>query len=258
MQDLRSRIEQLWDGKSQDISCVHEAMRGMDRGEMQLLNKIDGVWKMNDHFKKAILLYFKHMKADVVADGFDKIPLKTQNWTTSDFETAGFRLVPGSTIRYSAHIAKSVIVMPSFINVGAFIDEGTMIDSHVTVGSCARIGKKCHISDGVTIGGVLEPPQAMPVIIEDDCFIGAKSVVAEGVLVEEGSVLAAGTILTASTRIIDRETGEISYAKVPPYSVVAPGMYTSSSGIGICCAVIVKRADEQIRKKTSINELLRT
>jgi 2,3,4,5-tetrahydropyridine-2-carboxylate N-succinyltransferase len=258
MENLRSQIEQLWEGKTLDISHVREAMYRMDRGEAQLLSKVNGAWIVNDYLKKAILLYFKHTKADIMADGFDKIPLKTHNWTKSDFETAGFRVVPGSVIRYSAYIAKSVIIMPSFINVGVFIDEETMIDSHVTVGSCARIGKKCHISDGVTIGGVLEPPQAMPVIIEDNCFIGAKSVVAEGVLVEEGSILAAGTILTASTRIIDRETGETFYARVPSNSVVVPGTHVSSDGIGICCAVIVKRADEQTRRKTSLNELLRT
>jgi 2,3,4,5-tetrahydropyridine-2-carboxylate N-succinyltransferase len=257
-EDLRNRLEKLWNRESQDVSCVHEAMEKLDSGELRTVAKVNGKWETNDYLKKAILLYFKYTKSSVfgVGAGFDKVPLKTQNWTESDFIRAGFRAVPGSVIRYSAHIAKSVVIMPSFINVGAFVDEETMIDTHVLVGSCAAIGKRCHISDGVTIGGVLEPPQASPVIIEDNCFIGAKSAVLEGVLVEEGAVLAAGTILSASTRIIDRETGEIFYARIPPRSVVVPGTYPSGS-VNICCAVIVKRVDEQTRQKISINELLR-
>jgi 2,3,4,5-tetrahydropyridine-2-carboxylate N-succinyltransferase len=247
----------LWAGKSEDdVSCVIEAMHKLNVGELKTVEKINGEWKLNDYLKKAILLYFRYAKSRIIADGFDKIPLKTQNWKESDFISAGFRAVPGSVIRYSAYIARSVIVMPSFVNVGAFIDEETMIDTHALVGSCARVGKKCHISDGVTLGGVLEPLQAMPVIIEDNCFIGAKSAVLEGVLVEEGAVLAAGTILSASTRIIDRKTGEVFYGRVPSRSVVVPGTYISDN-VGICCAVIVKRVDEQTRAKTSINELLR-
>jgi 2,3,4,5-tetrahydropyridine-2-carboxylate N-succinyltransferase len=231
-------------------------MNKLDRGELRIVEKTDGRWQINDYLKKAILLFFKHTKARAISGGFDKVPLKTQDWSESDFINAGFRAVPGSIIRYSAYVAKSVVIMPSFVNVGAFIDEETMIDTHALVGSCAAVGKRCHISDGVTVGGVLEPLQASPVIIEDDCFIGAKSVVTEGVLIEEGSVLAAGTILSASSRIVDRETGEVSYGRIPPRSVVVPGTYSSGS-VGIGCAVIVKRVDEQTRRKTSINELLR-
>jgi 2,3,4,5-tetrahydropyridine-2-carboxylate N-succinyltransferase len=232
----------------------------LDKGELRIANRIDGVWKVEDYLKKAILLYFKYTKAQVIPGNecnfFDKTPLKTFGWTTSDFINAGFRAVPGSLVRYSAYIAKSVVLMPCFVNVGAHVDEGTMIDANSLVGSCAQIGKRCHISDGVTIGGVLEPLQATPVIIEDNCFIGAKSTVLEGVIVGEGSVLAAGVILSASTKIIDRETGETSFGKIPPYSVVVPGAYPSGN-VNICCAVIVKRADERTRQKTSINELLR-
>ncbi|MDR2781229.1 MAG: 2,3,4,5-tetrahydropyridine-2,6-dicarboxylate N-succinyltransferase [Holosporaceae bacterium] len=257
MKDLESRIEELWEGVAHDISCVYEAMDKLDSGELQVAGKVNGAWQVNNYLRKAILLYFKYTKAQVVAGCFDKVPLKTRNWTESDFVSAGFRAVPGSIIRYSAYIAKSVVVMPAFVNVGAFIDEGTMIDTNSLVGSCARIGKKCHVSDGVTIGGVLEPPKAMPVIIEDNCFIGAKSAVLEGIIVEEGSVLAAGTILSESTRIIDRETGEVMYGRIPSRSVVVPGTYSSSNGVSIYCAVIVKRVNEQTRQKTSINELLR-
>jgi 2,3,4,5-tetrahydropyridine-2-carboxylate N-succinyltransferase len=257
VENLQSRIEELWEATSSDISCVYEAMDKLDRGILRVADKINGSWKVNDYLKKAILLYFRNTKSRLMAGNyFDKIPLKTSDWDESNFSDAGFRMVPGSFVRYSAHIAKSVVLMPSFVNVGAFVDEGTMIDTHALVGSCAQIGKKCHISDGVTLGGVLEPPQATPVIIEDDCFVGAKSAVLEGVLVEEGAVIAAGTILSASTKILNRETGEISYGRIPSYSVVAPGTYPSGNA-NLLCAVIVKRVDEQTRQKTSINELLR-
>jgi len=258
---LQERIERLWDEQNpQDLSCINEAMEKLDGGELRIATKVGDSWLVNDYLKKAILLYFRYSKSQIMRGGecnfFDKIPLKTSGWSESDFENAGFRAVPGSIVRYSAYIAKSVILMPSFVNVGAFVDEGTMIDTHALVGSCAQIGKKCHISDGVTIGGVLEPTNATPVIIDDNCFIGAKSVVTEGVIVGEGSVLGAGTILSASIKIINKENGEIGYGKIPPYSVVVPGTYASGN-VNLGCAVIVKRANEETRRKVSINDLLR-
>jgi 2,3,4,5-tetrahydropyridine-2-carboxylate N-succinyltransferase len=265
MDSLQEKIEQLWrassdDVRDEDIACLHEALKKLDTGELRIADKIDGLWVVNEYLKKAILLYFKYTKSQIMPGNgcvfFDKVPLKTQNWAESDFVRAGFRAVPGSLVRYSAFIAKSVILMPCFVNVGAFVDEGTMIDTNALVGSCAQIGKGCHISDGVTIGGVLEPLQSTPVIIENNCFIGARSVVSEGVIVEEGAVLGAGTILSASTKIIHRETGEVSHGRIPSYSVVVPGSYLSQN-INLGCAVIIKQVDELTRKKTSVNELLR-
>lgn len=258
--NLKNRIEDLWDGKTDDISCINEAMQGLDSGELRIVEKINGEFVVNDYLKKSILLFFKHTKATVMPGNgcsyFDKVPLKTTNWTEKDFLNAGFRMVPGSIVRYSAHISKSAVIMQSFINVGAFIGEGTMIDTNALVGSCAQIGKYCHISDGVTIGGVIEPLQANPVIIEDNCFIGVRSSVTEGVIVEEGAVLGAGTTLTASTKILNKSTGEITYGKIPAYSVVVSGAYPSD-GVSLYCAVIIKSVNEQTRKKTSINDLLR-
>ncbi len=258
---LKEEIEQIWNGEVTDLSAMYDALEKLDKGELRIAEKKDGIWKVNDYLKKAILLYFKNASSEIISGGvcsfFDKVPLKTNNWTKSDFENSGFRSVPGSLVRYTAYIAKSVVLMPSFVNVGAYIDEGTMIDSNALVGSCAQIGKNCHISDGVTIGGVLEPLQANPVIIEDNCFIGVKSSVTEGVIIGEGAVLATGTMLSASTKIIDRETGKISYGKIPAYSVVVPGTYPSKNGVHLACAVIVKKVTEQTRQKTSINELLR-
>ncbi len=258
---LREEIEKIWNGEVSDLSAMYEALKKLDNGEFRIAERKEGVWKVNDYLKKAILLYFKNSASKLISGGvcsfFDKVPLKTRNWKDFDFEKYGFRSVPGSLIRYTAYVAKSVVLMPSFVNVGAYIDEGTMIDSNVLVGSCAQIGKNCHISDGVTIGGVLEPLQANPVIIEDNCFIGVKSSVTEGVMIEEGAVLATGTMLSASTKIIDRETGEIFYGKIPAYSVVVPGTYPSKNGIHLACAVIVKKVTEKTRQKTSINELLR-
>jgi len=258
---LKEEIERIWNGEVSDLSAMHEALEKLDKGELRVAEKRGGNWQVNDYLKKAILLYFKNSDSKIVNGNscsfFDKVPLKTESWTAKDFRNAGFRAVPGSLVRYTAYIAKSVVLMPSFVNVGAYIDEGTMVDSNALVGSCAQIGKNCHISDGVTIGGVLEPLQANPVIIEDNCFIGVKSAVTEGVIVEEGAVLATGTMLSASTKIIDRETGEISYGKIPAYSVVVPGTYPSKNGVHLACAVIVKRVTEQTRRKTSINELLR-
>ena len=258
---LKEKIEKIWDEELSDLTPVYEALEKLNKGELRIVEKQNGIWKVNDYLKKAILLYFKNSDSKII-DGnlcpfFDKVPLKTENWTAEDFKRSGFRAVPGNLVRYTAYIAKSVVLMPSFVNVGAYIDEGTMIDSNVLIGSCAQIGKNCHISDGVTVGGVLEPLQANPVIIEDNCFIGVKSAVTEGVVVEEGAVLATGTMLSASTKIIDRETGKIFYGKIPAYSVVVPGTYPSKNGVHLACAVIVKRVTEQTRRKTSINELLR-
>ncbi len=259
-QTLRNRIEDLWNEKSNDIFYIDEAMKKLDNGELRMVEKNNGEFIVNDYLKKAILLFFKHTKTIVMQGAgcayFDKVPLKTTNWTEKDFLHAGFRMVPGSVVRYSAHISKFAVIMQSFINVGAFIGEGTMIDTNALVGSCAQIGKNCHISDGVTIGGVIEPLQANPVIIEDTCFIGVRSSVTEGVIVGEGSVLGAGTTLTASTKILNKITGEITYGRIPPYSVVVPGVYPSGN-VNLCCAVIIKSVDEQTRKKTSINDLLR-
>jgi 2,3,4,5-tetrahydropyridine-2-carboxylate N-succinyltransferase len=258
---LKEKIDQIWNGKVADLSAMYEALKKLDKGELRIAEKKEGLWQVNDYLKKAILLYFKNSNSEIMrgetCSFFDKVPLKTKNWTKDDFEKSGFRSVPGSLVRYTAYVAKSVVLMPSFVNVGAYIDEGTMIDSNALVGSCAQIGKNCHISDGVTIGGVLEPLQANPVIIEDNCFIGVKSSVTEGVIVEEGAVLATGTMLSASTKIVDRETGEISYGKIPAYSVVVPGTYPSKNGVHLACAVIVKKVTEQTRRKTLINELLR-
>lgn len=259
-ENLRIEVENLWEGRSNDTSCIEKIMDALNNGKIRVTGKINGKYIVNEYVKKAILLYFKHSKSKVMEYGgtscFDKVPLKTTNWTEGDFINAGFRAVPGAIIRYSAHIAKSVVIMQAFVNVGAFIDEGTMIDTYSLVGSCAQIGKRCHISAGVNIGGVLEPLQANPVIIEDNCFIGAGSSVMEGVIVEEGAVVSTGVHLTASTKILDKASGEITYGKIPSYSVVVPGMYPSGN-VNLSCAVIVKKSDAETRKKTSVNDLLR-
>ncbi|MDR1375384.1 MAG: 2,3,4,5-tetrahydropyridine-2,6-dicarboxylate N-succinyltransferase [Holosporaceae bacterium] len=260
MESLESRIEKLWNGQEDDISCVQEAMESLNCGKLRIAQKINEQWKTNEYLKKAILLFFKHRKSEIIhgneCEFFDKVPLKTKNWSEANFLEAGFRAVPGSLVRYSAYIAKSVILMPSFVNVGAYVDEGTMVDTNALVGSCAQIGKNCHISDGVSIGGVLEPLQATPVIVEDGCFIGVRSCVTEGAIIGEGAVLGAGTILTSSIKILDKKTGEISYGKIPPYAVVVPGTYASENA-NLSCAIIVKHLDERTRQKTSINEILR-
>lgn len=258
---LKNEIEKIWNKESDNLDAIFKVLEKMDKGKLRVAEKIDGIWKVHEYLKKAILLFFKNSTSEImngnVCNFFDKVPLKTKNWTKDDFLNCGFRSVPGSLVRYSAYIAKSVVLMPSFVNVGAYVDENTMIDSNVLIGSCAQIGKNCHISDGVTIGGVLEPLQSTPVIVEDNCFIGVKSTITEGVLIEEGAVIAGGTMLSASTKIVDRETGEISYGKIPAYSVVVPGSYPSKNGVHLSCAVIVKRVTEETREKTSINELLR-
>lgn len=274
MDAFSKQIEQIWDRRDaltadkhpEERKQVEDVLHAMDEGRLRVAEKdSQGAWKVNEWLKKAILLYFRLSGNTLLSDacggapGFDKVPLKCAGWTDSDFTKAGFRAVPGSVIRYSAHIEPGVVVMPSFINVGAYIGAGTMIDTWATVGSCAQIGKNCHISGGAGIGGVLEPLQASPVIIEDNCFIGARSEVAEGVIIREGSVLSMGVFLSASTRIIDRTTGEEFRGEVPPYSVVVPGFRPSGEEgkPGLSCAVIVKRVDAQTRSKTGINELLR-
>ena len=247
--------------------CVDETLNQLDMGHIRVCEKNGEEWTVNQWIKKAILLSFRLNDNEVIkgpyATWYDKVPSKTANWSKEDHEKAGFRYVPNAVVRNSAFIAKGVILMPSFVNLGAYVDQGTMIDTWATVGSCAQIGKNCHISGGAGIGGVLEPLQANPVIIEDNCFVGARSEVAEGVIVGEGSVLSMGVFIGASTKIIDRTTGEIHMGKVPPYSVIVPGslpgkaLPDGSIGPSLYCAVIVKRVDERTRSKTSINDLLR-
>jgi 2,3,4,5-tetrahydropyridine-2,6-dicarboxylate N-succinyltransferase len=253
--------------------AVEQALDLLDCGAARVAEKQpNGSWHVNQWLKKAVLLSFRLTDMSVVSFGaepgsrswaWDKVPLKYDRWQRADFEKAQFRAVPGAIVRRSAYIAPNVVLMPSFVNLGAYVDSGTMVDTWATVGSCAQIGKNCHISGGAGIGGVLEPLQAGPVIIEDNCFVGARSEVAEGVVVREGSVLSMGVFIGASTRIIDRETGEVFTGEVPAYSVVVPGttpgkpLRDGAAGPGLYCAVIVKRVDEKTRSKTSINELLR-
>ncbi|MFC4293041.1 2,3,4,5-tetrahydropyridine-2,6-dicarboxylate N-succinyltransferase [Sphingorhabdus arenilitoris] len=251
--------------------AVNEALAMLDAGKVRVAEKSGGEWTVNQWLKKAVLLSFR-LNDNVVMDGgaagapaFDKVPSKFEGWDANRFRDAGFRVVPGATARRGSYIAKGVVLMPSFVNIGAYVDEGTMVDTWATVGSCAQIGKNVHISGGAGIGGVLEPLQAGPVIIEDGAFIGARSEVAEGVIVGEGAVLSMGVYLGASTKIIDRKTGEIHIGKVPPYAVVVPGSMPSvtdpagaaAPSPALYCAVIVKTVDAQTRSKTGINELLR-
>ena len=263
--DNKETINQETQGEIRE--AVDETFNSLDKGLIRVCEKINGNWIVNQWIKKAILVSFR-LNDNEISKGpystwFDKVPGKTINWTKEDHINAGFRFVPNGVVRKSAYIAKGVILMPSFVNLGAYVDEGTMIDTWSTVGSCAQIGKNCHISGGAGIGGVLEPLQANPVIVEDNCFIGARSEVAEGVIVGEGSVLSMGVFIGASTKIIDRTTGETHMGKVPPYSVIVPGslpgktLPDGSVGPSLYCAVIVKRVDEKTRSKTSINDLLR-
>ncbi len=246
-------------------NAVDETLNKLDNGSLRVCEKINNEWQVNQWIKKAILLSFRLNDNEIIkashATWFDKVESKTANWTKDDHLKAGFRYVPDAVVRKSAFIAKGVVLMPSFVNLGAYVDEGTMIDTWATVGSCAQIGKNCHISGGAGIGGVLEPLQANPVIIEDNCFIGARSEVAEGVIVGEGAVLSMGVFIGASTKIVDRSTGEIHMGKVPAYSVVVPGTLPGKKegdiNPSLYCAVIVKRVDEKTRSKTSINDLLR-
>lgn len=246
-------------------NAVDETLNKLDSGSFRVCEKINNEWQVNQWIKKAILLSFRLNDNEIIkashATWFDKVESKTANWTKDDHLKAGFRYVPDAVVRKSAFIAKGVVLMPSFVNLGAYVDEGTMIDTWATVGSCAQIGKNCHISGGAGIGGVLEPLQANPVIIEDNCFIGARSEVAEGVIVGEGAVLSMGVFIGASTKIVDRSTGEIHMGKVPAYSVVVPGTLPGKKegdiNPSLYCAVIVKRVNEKTRSKTSINDLLR-
>ena len=245
--------------------AVTAALELLDSGKARVAErKPDGQWQVNQWLKKAVLLSFRLNDMSVIPGGpgkaawWDKVDSKFKGWSAARFRKAGFRAVPGCVVRRSAFIAPGVVLMPSFVNLGAYVDSGTMIDTWATVGSCAQIGKNCHISGGAGIGGVLEPLQAGPVIIEDNCFVGARSEVAEGVIVRTGAVLSMGVYLGASTRIVDRETGQTTQGEVPPYSVVVPGTLPGKSGgPDLYCAVIVKRVDERTRSKTSINELLR-
>ena len=250
--------------------AVEAALDLLDKGLARVAEKRDGEWVVNAWLKKAVLLSFRLNPMEIIKGGpgdatwWDKVPSKFDGWRGVDFEEAGFRAVPGTIVRRSAHIAKTVVLMPSFVNLGAFVDEGTMVDTWATVGSCAQIGRNVHISGGAGIGGVLEPLQAGPVIIEDGAFIGARSEVAEGVIVGEGAVLSMGVFLGASTKIVDRETGQIHIGKVPPFAVVVPGalpgrpLPDGTPGPSLYCAVIVKTVDARTREKTGINELLRT
>ena len=276
---LRTRIEALWEERAgvspattgDDRSAIETALEALDAGRLRVAEPTETGWVVHEWLKKAVLLSFRLFDNAIIDGGaasapaFDKVPLKFAGWDAARFAEAGFRTVPGAVVRRSAFIAPGVVLMPSFVNVGARVDSGTMVDTWATVGSCAQIGKNCHISGGAGIGGVLEPLQAAPVIIEDNCFIGARSEVAEGVIVERGSVLSMGVFLSASTKIIDRTTGEIHMGRVPAYSVVVPGSLPAKTPLNekgqpnpsLACAVIVKRVDERTRSKTSINDLLR-
>ncbi|MBR0651154.1 2,3,4,5-tetrahydropyridine-2,6-dicarboxylate N-succinyltransferase [Roseomonas terrae] len=272
---LQSRIETLWQNRDRvnpgtggaDRQAIEDALEMLDSGKARVAQSDGkGNWQVNQWLKQSVLLSFRLVDSapmDTAAGAYDKVPLKFADWGENRFREAGFRAVPGAVVRRSAYIAKNVVLMPSFVNLGAYVDEGTMVDTWATVGSCAQIGKNVHLSGGVGIGGVLEPLQANPVIIEDDCFVGARSEVAEGVIVEKGAVLSMGVFLGASTKIIDRATGEVFIGRVPSYSVVVPGslpgkpLPDGSPGPSLYCAVIVKRVDAQTRAKTAINELLR-
>jgi 2,3,4,5-tetrahydropyridine-2-carboxylate N-succinyltransferase len=270
---LQLAIENAWE-KRESLSgstlgemrdAVEAALDALDSGRLRVAEKQGEAWQVHQWLKKAVLLSFRLNDMATIsgaaggASWWDKVDSKFKDWGDNQFRAAGFRAVPGAIVRRSAHIAKGVVLMPCFVNVGAHVGEATMIDTWATVGSCAQIGRNCHISGGAGIGGVLEPLQANPVIIEDDCFVGARSEVAEGVIVGRGSVLAMGVFLGASTKIVNRATGEILFGKVPPYSVLVPGSLPPTDGKGpaLYCAVIVKQVDEKTRAKTSINELLR-
>jgi len=274
---LRGEIEELWERREtlsgragvEARPIVRAAMNALDKGEVRVAEPGPSGWHVHDWLKKTVLLSFRLTDSAPLpgtggAPVYDKVPMKFAEWGANRFADAGFRAVPGAVVRHSAYIAPAVVLMPCFINVGAHVGRGTMIDTWATVGSCAQVGSNCHISGGVGLGGVLEPLQARPVIIEDDCFIGARSEIAEGVIVERGSVLAMGVFIGASTRIVDRETGEVFLGRVPAFSVVVPGslrgkpLRDGTPGPALACAVIVKRVDERTRAKTSINELLRT
>ncbi len=277
-QDLAAAIDIAWEARDTLSTAtqgpvraaVAEALSLLDSGQARVATKEADGWVVHQWLKKAVLLSFRLNAMEAISGGpggaswWDKVPSKFLDWDAETFKAAAFRAVPGAIVRRSAFIAPNVVLMPSFVNVGAYVDSGTMVDTWVTIGSCAQIGKNCHISGGVGIGGVLEPVQAGPVIIEDNVFVGARSEVAEGVIVEEGAVLSMGVFLGASTKIIDRSTGEVFVGRVPAYSVVIPGtlpgkpLPDGTPGPGLACAVIVKRVDAQTRSKTGINDLLRS
>jgi len=269
---LQEVIDRAWEGRDkigpdtrgEVRAAVDAAIAALDRGEARIATHEAGEWAVHQWLKKAVLLSFRLNPMEAISGGaggahwWDKVASKFAGWGDKEFAAAGFRAVPGAIVRRGAYVAPGAVLMPSFVNIGAYVGEGTMVDTWATVGSCAQIGRNVHISGGAGIGGVLEPLQAGPVIIEDDCFIGARSEVAEGVVVERGSVLSMGVFLGASTKIVDRSTGETVYGRVPAYSVVVPGTLPGKDGApALACAVIVKRVDERTRSKTSINELLR-
>lgn len=272
--DLQKITEQAWEKRSAlssaDITNLQDVIAAiiadLDTGRRRIAEKVNGQWVVNTWLKKAVLLSFRlweNQLSQAPDLAYDKIPLKFFSWTAEDFKTSEIRAVSGHIARYGAYIGPKVVLMPSFVNIGAYVDEGTLVDTWATVGSCAQIGKNCHISGGVGIGGVLEPLQAAPVIIEDNCFIGARSEIVEGMIVEEGAVIGMGIFLGASTPVVDRITGEISYGRIPPFSVVISGtlpgkpLENGKPGPNLPCAVIVKQVDEKTRSKTSINDLLR-
>lgn len=269
---LETAIEAAWDARDTITTstqgevreAIEDTLNALDSGKLRVAERREnGDWHVNQWAKKAVLLSFRLNDMEPISGGngdttwWDKVPSKFAGWGDNQWREAGFRAVPGSIVRRSAFIAPGVVLMPSFVNIGAFVDEGSMVDGWATVGSCAQIGKNVHLSGGVGIGGVLEPMQAGPTIIEDNCFIGARSEVVEGCIVREGSVLGMGVFIGQSTKIVDRETGEVFYGEVPPYSVVVAGSMPTKNNINLYCAVIVKRVDAKTRSKTGINELLR-
>lgn len=269
MQVLEQTIEQAFEARAEGFddrgeveAAVAKSLQMLDSGEARVAEKIGGEWRVNQWLKKAVLLSFALSENEVVESGhsrfYDKVPMKYADYTAEQFAADGVRVVPDAIVRRGAYVASDVVLMPSYVNIGAYVDSGTMVDTWATVGSCAQIGKNVHLSGGVGIGGVLEPLQAGPTIIEDDCFIGARSEVVEGVIVEEGAVISMGVYLGQSTRIYDRTSGEISYGRIPAGSVVVPGNLPSPDGTySLYCAVIVKQVDARTREKTGLNELLR-
>ena len=275
MSDIKKIINDAWENKDQVsqnsnkpiIDSINQIIEDLDQGKVRVAEKINGAWVTHQHIKKAIMLSFRIHGMETLSgpysSWYDKAHLakgKTVGWTKEDFEKAGFRMVPNSPVRKGSYIGKNVVLMPCFVNIGAYIDEGTMMDTYSRAGSCCQIGKNCHISAGSGVGGVLEPAQALPTIIEDNVFLGAMSEVVEGIIVGEGSVLSMGMYIGQSTKIVDRKTGEITYGKIPPYSVVIPGSLPDKKNPkapSLNCAVIIKQVDEKTRSKTSINDLLR-
>ncbi len=269
---LETAIDAAWEARDtitpattgETREAIEDTLNALDSGKLRVAERQEnGDWHVNQWAKKAVLLSFRLRDMEIIEGGpgnagwWDKVPSKFDGWSENRWREAGFRAVPGSIVRRSAFIAPGVVLMPSFVNIGAYVGEGSMVDGWATVGSCAQIGKNVHLSGGVGIGGVLEPMQAGPTIIEDNCFIGARSEVVEGCIVREGSVLGMGVFIGQSTKIVDRDTGEVMYGEVPPYSVVVAGSMPSKNNINLYCAVIVKRVDARTRSKTGINELLR-